>query len=251
MRTSLKLTAVLALAVASASAPAAARLVSTSAGPAFSSIGPLAFAPDGTLFAADRQAASIFALDLGSQASSGMTAAWFAIVLLTAYFMFIGGSTTGLLFPHVRLFSVVLVTGVLVGWAVAARSDPTLAPRSAIWPALLVGLVAFATSTLLSANLRVSIEYLAYAVLLVLLYLLLVRIVSKPALRVRIIGLAGGLAVLISVLYIVQVVQHWITWWSGSAWPSDGNFPRRFATASGCTGNFRRRFPLPFAGRGL
>jgi len=71
MRTSLKLTAVLALAVASASAPAAARLIGTSAGPAFTSIGPLAFAPDGTLFAADRQAASILALDLGSQASSG------------------------------------------------------------------------------------------------------------------------------------------------------------------------------------
>ena len=115
--------------------------------------------------------------------SRGMTAAWLAIVLLTAYFMFIGGSTTGLLFPHVRLFSVVLLAGLLVAWVVAARRDPTLAPRSAIWPALLVGLVAFAISTLLSAIPRVSVEYLAYAVLLVLLYLLLVRIVAKPALR--------------------------------------------------------------------
>src|SRR6185436_6250288 len=33
----------------------------------FSSIGPLSFAPDGTLFAADRQAATIFALDLSAQ----------------------------------------------------------------------------------------------------------------------------------------------------------------------------------------
>jgi len=39
------------------------------AGPAMQSIGPLAFAPDGTLFAADNKAAAIFALDLGEQAA--------------------------------------------------------------------------------------------------------------------------------------------------------------------------------------
>ena len=71
MRNSLKLTAVLALVVASATVPTAARLAAPTTGPAFTAIGPLAFAPDGTLFAADRQAASIFALDLGTQASSG------------------------------------------------------------------------------------------------------------------------------------------------------------------------------------
>jgi len=41
----------------------------TTAGPAMQSIGPLAFAPDGTLFAADNKAGSIFALDLGAQAA--------------------------------------------------------------------------------------------------------------------------------------------------------------------------------------
>jgi len=71
MRNSLKLTGVLALVVASATVPTAARLAAPTTGPAFTTIGPLAFAPDGTLFAADRQAASIFALDLGAQASSG------------------------------------------------------------------------------------------------------------------------------------------------------------------------------------
>jgi hypothetical protein len=39
--------------------------------PTFSSIGPLVFAPGGVLFAADRQAATVFALTLGAQASSG------------------------------------------------------------------------------------------------------------------------------------------------------------------------------------
>src|SRR5262245_37235507 len=36
--------------------------------PALTSIGPLTFAPDGTLYAADTNAATIYALDLGSSA---------------------------------------------------------------------------------------------------------------------------------------------------------------------------------------
>ena len=71
MRTSLKLVAVLALAIASVSAPLAERLGVPSTGPTLSSIGPLAFGPDGILYAADRQAATIFALDLGAQATGG------------------------------------------------------------------------------------------------------------------------------------------------------------------------------------
>jgi hypothetical protein len=66
---SLRLAAALLLAVASASAPLSARLAVAAMGPAFSSIGPLTFAADGTLFAADRNAASIVAMTLGSQAA--------------------------------------------------------------------------------------------------------------------------------------------------------------------------------------
>src|SRR5262249_9817735 len=69
----LKLSAILAFAICATSAPLAARLVPTAVGPSFSSIGPLAFGPTGVLFAADRQAATIFALDLGTQSSSGTT----------------------------------------------------------------------------------------------------------------------------------------------------------------------------------
>ena len=39
--------------------------------PTFKAIGPLAFSPDGTLFAADTQSAAIFALDLGAAAKGG------------------------------------------------------------------------------------------------------------------------------------------------------------------------------------
>src|SRR3954471_14650522 len=39
--------------------------------PAFKSIGPLTFSPDGVLFAGDTQSAAIFALDLGKAAAGG------------------------------------------------------------------------------------------------------------------------------------------------------------------------------------
>jgi hypothetical protein len=64
----LKLFALFALVVTTASAPLIARgAAPVLVGPSFSSIGPLAFGADGTLFAADRTAATIFALDLGAQ----------------------------------------------------------------------------------------------------------------------------------------------------------------------------------------
>ena len=57
-------------------AVAATRTVATAesqapAAQALQSIGPLAFGPDGVLFAADRQAATIFAIDLGAKATGG------------------------------------------------------------------------------------------------------------------------------------------------------------------------------------
>ena len=44
-------------------------------GPALQSVGPMTFAPDGMLFAADTAAATIYALDLGAQASGGKAGA--------------------------------------------------------------------------------------------------------------------------------------------------------------------------------
>jgi len=73
MRSFLKLAAVLSFVVVTASAPAAApsAAVMQGTGPAFQSIGPLAFAPDGTLFAGDTTSAAIFAVDLGTAANGG------------------------------------------------------------------------------------------------------------------------------------------------------------------------------------
>ena len=70
MRTLLKFLVLFTIIAATASAPVAAPAgAPTLVGPALSSIGPLAFGPEGVLYAADRQAATIFALELGALAS--------------------------------------------------------------------------------------------------------------------------------------------------------------------------------------
>ena len=52
--------------------PTAGRMaVDSGTGPTFKSIGPLAFSPDGVLFAGDTQSAAILALDLGKAAAGG------------------------------------------------------------------------------------------------------------------------------------------------------------------------------------
>ena len=69
MRTFLKLAVVVAVVFASASHVTTARQVSPGVGPSFSSIGALSFGPGAVLFAADNQAATIFAIELGALAS--------------------------------------------------------------------------------------------------------------------------------------------------------------------------------------
>ncbi len=70
MRTTLKLSAILVCALVSVSSQVAAPdVVAAPAGPALKSIGPLAVSPDGVLFAGDKDAAAIFALELGAQAA--------------------------------------------------------------------------------------------------------------------------------------------------------------------------------------
>ncbi len=65
-----------ALVVVASWAPSSARAVAVAGqGPTMASIGPLAFGPDGTLFAADNQGAKFVALDLGAQASGGAAGA--------------------------------------------------------------------------------------------------------------------------------------------------------------------------------
>jgi hypothetical protein len=73
-KTFLKLALTLGLAVLTSGAPAAApQTGDAGAAPAFQSIGPLTFGADGVLFAADTQAATIYAVDLAAVASGTTT----------------------------------------------------------------------------------------------------------------------------------------------------------------------------------
>ena len=68
----LKSALILTVVVSWSGVPTATRTGATNdTNPSFKSIGPLAFSPDGVLFAGDTQAASIFALDLGKAATGG------------------------------------------------------------------------------------------------------------------------------------------------------------------------------------
>lgn len=71
MRTLIRLSAVLAFVALMAYTPAAPPAVAASAGPQLRSLGPLSFAPDGLMYAADSVASTIYALDLGAQATGG------------------------------------------------------------------------------------------------------------------------------------------------------------------------------------
>lgn len=72
----MKLSLVLAIVLATSSAPSSARAVAeTGTGPKLASMGPMAFGPDGTLFAADNHGAAIFALELGAAGSGAMQGA--------------------------------------------------------------------------------------------------------------------------------------------------------------------------------
>lgn len=68
MRTSLKIAIVAALVFATAPAPTA-RVRGVLAGPTLTSVGPLAFGPNGVLIAADPMAATVYAINLDTQAT--------------------------------------------------------------------------------------------------------------------------------------------------------------------------------------
>ncbi len=139
--------------------------------------------------------------------------AWAALVLLTLYLVFFGGGWQGIYSTYLRSTSVALAGIVLVVWAVMAWRRPAWRPRSAFLRAIGACLASLAISTATSRFPRLSLEYLAYAVLLAALYLLLVRILADPWFRARMATLATALATVIGVLFVALVVSHWIEWW--------------------------------------
>jgi O-antigen ligase len=144
----------------------------------------------------------------------GRLAAWFVLAVGFTYLIFIGGGPGGIQIPQLRLLSVVGSAIALGSWAFVAIRDPHWRPRSALLPAFALCLGSMAISTITSRSPRISVEFLAYAVLWVGLYLLLVQLLSRGEFRDRILGLASLCGIAIATLLIAVIVTKWLHFWS-------------------------------------
>jgi hypothetical protein len=108
-------------------------------------------------------------------------AAWFAVALGIVWLVALGGGFYGIYGSALRVVSVVMAAIALAARGVATLREPSWRPRSTIWPALAVPLAAFALATLTSERPRMSVECLAYTVVLATLYLLLRTLLAPPA----------------------------------------------------------------------
>ncbi len=139
---------------------------------------------------------------------------WIGITLLVLYVVIAGGGgATGVLLVQFRVTSLILLALVVSVWLLAAWRSPRWRPASAMWPAVVAIIVAFAVASVLSWNQRLSLEYLAYAVLLLTLYLILVRLLADAGFRPRLLALTGLLCGTIALLYLAIVLRLWIDWW--------------------------------------
>jgi O-antigen ligase/tetratricopeptide (TPR) repeat protein len=133
--------------------------------------------------------------------------------VLVIYVVLLGGTYAGVVAVGLRITSLSIIAVGLVCWAALAWRRPEWRPRTAIWPAFVLPLAALALSTLLSPFPRLGLDYLAWAIILVALYLLLVRVMSMPPARERVGGLAAFLGIALGLLYIAMVATRWLEWW--------------------------------------
>jgi O-antigen ligase len=139
--------------------------------------------------------------------------AWVAVLLLTCYLVFVGGGWSGLYESPLRTASVAFAAVALLAWLAVAWRNPGWRPRSVLLPALVVALGSLAVSTLFSRHPRQSVEYLAYAILLAALYLLLVRLLQERFFRTRIEALSVMLVIVVGAAYAIANIAHWVSWW--------------------------------------
>lgn len=113
----------------------------------------------------------------------------------------------------VRVIYDAMAAMALIPWLVVAAFRPGWWPSSRLTPVIMVCLAVFAVSTVTSRVPRLSAEMLGYAVLLAELYLLLVALLRRPALRIHLERLSLTMCVVVCVLYLAQAFQAWLVWW--------------------------------------
>jgi O-antigen ligase len=131
----------------------------------------------------------------------------------TAYALLIGGTPGGVLLPSLALLDIAIVAAALAIWAIVAFGRPDWRPGSVLLPGLIACLGSMGISTALSRSPRVSADSLAYAVMLVGLYLLLVRLMAQRQIRQRIVAVAAITGAAVSVAYIGTVFAKWGEFW--------------------------------------
>jgi O-antigen ligase len=139
---------------------------------------------------------------------------WPLTIVGFTYLVLIGGGFPGVFAPAFRMADVVIAAIALVLWLVASFYHPRWRPNTVLWPAFGTMLIAFAVTTVTSVLPRLSLEYVAYAVVLIGLYLLLVRLQAHPFIGRRIGSIAVILVVAIGVYYLYVSVTLWQAWWA-------------------------------------
>lgn len=138
---------------------------------------------------------------------------WLAFSAALAYIVLVGGSYAGVGFVALRVVSLSMMVVGLSLWAVLALRRPEWWPRTAVWPALLAPFVVVVISTLTSLYPRLGLDYVAWNALLIALYLLLVRVAATEFARKNIGAVLAFLGLIVSGVYIVLIVGHWLEWW--------------------------------------
>ncbi len=140
-------------------------------------------------------------------------AAWLGLVFLVVYLAIIGGGWQGIYRAELRVASLVLSVVGLGSWIAVAVFVPAWRPGTVLWPAFVAALAVFGMSLAASHTPRLGADYLAYAILLTALYLLLQRFMAHHFFRVRLSAISIALLVFIASWYCLVVLQDWIRWW--------------------------------------
>ena len=138
----------------------------------------------------------------------GGTAAGFMVVVFGA------GAWAGTYYSNVRIIAIVAALIGILGWLMLALVRPQLRPASQLTGAFAAALAAFGISEVFAWNVRLGFDYLGYAVLLTVLYLLLVRLWATPGVGDRLVVLSAILCAFVGVLFIAITVVEWIGFWS-------------------------------------
>jgi O-antigen ligase/tetratricopeptide (TPR) repeat protein len=139
---------------------------------------------------------------------------WPLTIVSISYLVLLGGAYPGVFAPSFRMVDVAIAGSALGLWLLLNFVDPRWRPATVLWPAFGAILVAFVISSITSALPRFSFEYVAYAIVLVALYLLLVRLQAHPFIGARLGSIAAILLAIIAVFYLSDTVALWQTWWS-------------------------------------